>query len=198
MTDTRAEIEALLPAYVSGQLEPEERARVERALAEDPDLAEELRFVEALADGVRRTAEETAPPPGELGWYRLRRSVAEESGAAGGRSVLPWRPALAAAAVLVIAVQAGLLWQAHRPGDAAWESLSSDAAGVVQVRWAEDAAAGEIERLLRRHRLEIVSGPSASGVYRLRPAGDRDEAALRELVRRLRERGGVVAFAALQ
>lgn len=200
MSGQRDEIEALLPAYAAGRLDDRTRDRVERALEDDPGLVEELRFVRALAAGVQGLGAEE--PPGELGWHRLQRAVRAEHRPRGSRRAPPawfgWRPALAAAAVLVIALQGGLLWQAYRQQTAAYGPLASEAPGTLQVRWNADATAAEIRALLRDEGLEIVAGPSASGVYRLRPVDAGPPAERERRVERLRGRSGVVEFVAPQ
>ena len=192
--DARDEIEALLPAYAAGRLSADETERVERALREDPTLEDELRFVEALAEGVRRSA--ATPTPGDIGLQRLRRSLSTE--AKPQRQAFAWWPQVAVAALVVVALQGALLWQVTTPFEEPYEPLAGDAPGLIQVRFAPDAELGVIEGMLREEGLEIVSGPGAAGVYRLRPtddAADRDPAAL---VERLRARSALVTFAARQ
>lgn len=197
LNDERERIEALLPAYVTGRLGVDEAEQVERMLAQEQALADDYRFTRALADAIRSMPGRESP--GEPGLQRLRASLARETGQSGrGRGAITawWRPALAAAAVLVILVQGGLLWQAYRADTAEYAPLSDERAGVIQVRWQADATADEIRRLLRRHRLEVVAGPGASGVFRLRPTGPSADADLEALVARLRDRDAIVAFVA--
>lgn len=184
---TDRDIEELLPAYVNGTATPEERAAVERALADDPALADEKRFLEALQE---RLGARAARSPGELGWQRLRRDLRNEAPTAKRG---PWRQALAAAAAVVILVQGGLLWQAvgERPE---YRPLGSAARADLQVRFAPQATAAEIEAVLAEENLEIVSGPGAAGVYRL-DAVDED-ADLDALLARLANRDAVIAFVA--
>ena len=53
----RRAIEKLLPFHDSGTLDAEETARVERALAEDEGLRDELAFLHALREGVHASTE---------------------------------------------------------------------------------------------------------------------------------------------
>lgn len=189
----RREIEELLPAYVNGTLAPEQARRVETALRQDPALADECRFLETLRDGLRDDAETT---PGEMGWQRLRRSIERERAAspAPPRRTF-WRPAAVAAAVVIVA-QAALLWRAYEPAGPGYVPLAAERAGQIQVRFAPDASAAQINDLLADAGLEIVSGPGASGVYRLRLAEPADAAAVDAAIARLAERDAVIAHVA--
>ena len=190
---SRREIEELLPAYVNGSLAGPERETVERALADDPALQDELRFLEALQEEVQAGTPQSTP--GELGWQRLRRRIAETSAAHRGRRHGWWQAAAAAAAVVIL-VQGGLLWQAYDSGGAGYELLGGESAAQLQVRFAPRATAREIAALLTAEDLEIVSGPGAAGVYRLRSAGTATPAELDELARRLASEETVVEFVA--
>ena len=190
---SRREIEELLPAYVNGSLAVPDREIVERALADDPDLRDELRFLESLQDAL--SARATDPTPGELGWHRLRRGIAGTSAAPPGRRHW-WRQAAAAAAAVIILVQGGLLWQAYDGGGAGYELLGGESDAQLQVRFAPQATVRDIEALLTAEDLEIVSGPGAAGIYRLRTAGTATPAELDELASRLAGREAVVEFVA--
>ncbi|HSH43861.1 MAG TPA: hypothetical protein VK973_17195, partial [Arenicellales bacterium] len=113
----------------------------------------------------------------------------------GSLSARWWRPAMAAA-VLVIAVQTGLLintWQsedAYEPAGAAHERAA------IQLRFSPAATEADIRGLLGRVDVEIISGPGSVGVYRVAPvdAG----ADLEELAARLRAAEGIVSFAEVE
>jgi anti-sigma factor RsiW len=189
---SRREIEELLPAYVNGSLTEPDRDVVERALADDPALQDELRFLEMLQDGLKARA--AGPTPGGLGWHRLRRRIAGTSAAPPeGRHW--WRQAAAVAAAVIILAQGGLLWQAYDE-DAGYEMLAGESEAQLQVRFVPDASARQIAALLISEDLEIVSGPGAAGVYRLRTATSATPAEIDALVDRLAEHDAIVAFVA--
>jgi anti-sigma factor RsiW len=189
---SRREIEELLPAYVNGSLTEPDRDVVERALADDPALQDELRFLEMLQDGLKARA--AGPTPEGLGWHRLRRRIAGTSAAPPeGRHW--WRQAAAVAAAVIILAQGGLLWQAYDE-DAGYEMLAGESEAQLQVRFVPDASARQIAALLISEDLEIVSGPGAAGVYRLRTATSATPAEIDALVDRLAEHDAIVAFVA--
>lgn len=189
---SRREIEELLPAYVNGTLAQPDRDAVERALADDAALQEELRFLEALQGELKARA--AGPTPGSLGWHRLRRRIAETPAAPPERRHW-WRQAAAVAAAVLILAQGGLLWQAY-DGDAGYEMLGGASDAQLQVRFVPDATAREIAGLLAAEDLEIVSGPGAAGVYRLRTVTSATPAEIDALAVRLARHDTVVAFVA--
>ena len=64
------EMEDLLPFYVNGTLQADERTRVEAALSEDDGLRTELQFLQSLRSSVKHNAEAQARSSGELGETR--------------------------------------------------------------------------------------------------------------------------------
>lgn len=169
----RRDLEELLAFHANGTLTPGEAERVERALAEDPELASELALVRAVRAGLREATE--VPTAGELGWGRLRRDVRRERRRALiGRT---WRPALALAAGLALVIQAGLLFRLTSPVDPGAE-LAGGPTGHLQVTFVEEATEARIREVLREAGARIVDGPGAVGVYRLRlepaPATEED------------------------
>jgi anti-sigma-K factor RskA len=101
------EIRDLLPAYALGAVEPGEREQIEAALAVRPELREELAsytpVLEALALSVPQVQ-----PPSDLGARILRQAAPR---------VFPWRPFVAAAAVLVAVLGGVLIWQLSNQDD---------------------------------------------------------------------------------
>jgi anti-sigma factor RsiW len=155
----RREIEKLLPFFVNGSLDDDEVALVEQALERDESLRAERAFLEGLREAVRGGSE--AASAGEIGLARLRRSVrAEKRRTFAARA---WRPALAVAAAAVLMLQTVALLE--RPDEAA--HLAGGARADLQVAFAPDASADQIERLLREAGASIVGGPGAAGIYRL-------------------------------
>lgn len=186
---TEREIEELLPAYVNGTATAEERAAVERALAEEPALVEEKRFLESLGE---RLGQQAANSPGEMGWHRLRRDIRQPAPVRTPRTGW-WRQAVAAAAAIVIVVQGGLLWQTGEDAGG-YQPLGSEVRAELQLRFVPSASAAEIAALLAAENLEIVSGPGAAGIYRLDVVDD--DADVDALVERLAGHDDVVAFVA--
>lgn len=120
--DSLPEEAFLLPWYVNGTLDAEDRGRVEAALAQSAELREELELLRAVERSVVASTD-AMPDPDPDGFARLMARIDAEPqrtaqpAASQGRGLLArvagwfevsWRPAMAAAA-LVIAVQAAAI-----------------------------------------------------------------------------------------
>lgn len=194
----RLEREEELPFLVNGTLTAEEREALERALAEDPALADERAFLAQLRAAVRD--EGAALDPGDWPLRRALRTIERERREA--RRVHPvWR-ALAVAASLAVLVQAGVLVrQTLGPGPGArplgGEAVRSDRA-VLQIAFAPGASEAAVTALLAESRATIVDGPSAAGLYRvaLRDVAADDDAGAERARAALAARSDVVAHVA--
>jgi anti-sigma factor RsiW len=160
------EEELLLPWYVSGQLSPEERSRVETALDGSPALRRALEEERRLQAAV---ATAPLPEPTPMDPDALLASVAATE------SRMPrWiKPALAAAVLVAVVEGAALLWLAQ---PAVYRTASAPAPKilVVQTRYAvqfvEDASVAAIRAALAEAELGIVRGPLPDGAYILETA----------------------------
>ncbi|WP_420395567.1 hypothetical protein [Nioella sp.] len=179
---TNEQIHELLPFRANGTLQGADLAAVDAALAEDADLRAELAALTAIRDTMQ--AEEVASP-GEFGLARLMRDVDAEqrerlstpAPAAANDNVVPlmrlriWQ----VAAAVVLAVGIGFNLPQFGPGSAPMDSAepagftlaSGGAAADFTVVFAPDATEVELRALLLQAGLEIVSGPSALGIYGL-------------------------------
>jgi hypothetical protein len=174
------DIHELLPFRANGTLEGADLDAVDAALAEDADLRAELAALTAIRATMR--AEEVASP-GEFGLARLMRDVDAEARVAApvaaNDNVVPlsrlriWQ----VAAAVVLAVGIGFNLPQIGPGSAPMERAESEPAGFTlasggaaadfTVVFAPDATEAELRALLLEAGLEIVSGPSALGIYGL-------------------------------
>lgn len=160
---TRDEISALLPFLANGTLEGAERAEVEAAVAADPALQAELDALRAIRATMQ--AEDQGYSPGEMGLARLMREVPKEEPQKRVRRPWVWQ---AAAAVLLAVVVGQALLQDRGTVPGGFELVGSDAAPLT-VAFAPDTAESQLRELLLRAGVEIVAGPSALGLYRLKP-----------------------------
>lgn len=174
------DIHELLPFRANGTLDGADLAAVDAALAEDADLRAELAALTAIRATMR--AEEVASP-GDFGLARLMRDVDAETRVAApvaaNDNVVPlsrlriWQ----VAAAVVLAVGIGFNLPQIGPGSAPMERADSEPAGFTlasggaaadfTVVFAPDATEAELRALLLEAGLEIVSGPSALGIYGL-------------------------------
>ncbi|WP_071672427.1 hypothetical protein [Nioella nitratireducens] len=185
---TSETIHELLVFHANGTLDETERATVEAALADDAALRAELETLRAIRATMQA---DEVQSPGAFGLARLMRDVEAE-----GR-VAPAAPAetpsnvvsitrlrlwqVAAAVVLA----AGLGWNlvqmplgptatAPQMADplaeqapAGYSLAGGDSDAMFTVAFASDATEAEIRSLLVGAGVEIVSGPSALGLYGL-------------------------------
>lgn len=166
MSNAEQHPDDLLPWYVNATLDPQERQHVEAHLQGCERCRRELEFLRAVRETARQPGE---APPGELAWQRLKRDMRRERRPAAKRPW--WVPALATAAALVIVVQSVLLF--HYSSEELYEPAGSRAEGtIVQVKFNPDATERSIRRTLQDADAQIITGPSAAGVYRIRLGGE--------------------------
>jgi anti-sigma factor RsiW len=189
---THRELEDLLVSYVNGTASREESDRVQVAIKEDHAMAAEYRLLTALRSAVKVPSGDT---PGEFGLERFRRTLdrhlREE------RRVRFWRALTALAASLFIGV--AILHLVNPAGDeaAGYRALSAHGVGTLQLRFQDSATSAQMQDVFRDLQLDVVAGPSALGVYRVRLRENDTPATRDEALRQLRERVQVVEFAEL-
>lgn len=181
------DVDGLLPWYVTGRLEAADAARVEARLARNPDELRRLALVREeadesilaneairvrsayhanrlLAEVARREAPLTSAVAGL--WQRIGTMLALPSAGA-----VRWA---AAAAMLLIAVQAGALATliagspAARYAPASGSPATADQGAVALVVFAGHASAAAVVDLLAAHDISIVHGPDGSGAFTVR------------------------------
>jgi hypothetical protein len=193
VTDENAEfdpVESLLPWYASGKLAPEELQRVEKALAEMPELQrryalilEERAAVAALNEGLGapspRSREQLFARLESAGAEAPKRQLGLGDWLAGRFS--SWQPrslALAGmAAASVAMIEAGVLATmflgAPRQGTTyETASVSEKSSGgqcvFLLLAIAPEATAAQILRFLETYKASFVDGPAAGGIFRIR------------------------------
>ncbi|MEE7459812.1 hypothetical protein MPAR168_23400 [Methylorubrum populi] len=211
----RDEDELLLPWHVTGRLRPAEAARIESALARDPELARRLDLARAERDGTvavndglgapsakgrndlfaRIDADLAARERGPRGWLR-------RIGETLARLSPPMLAGSALAAGLLLVLQAGLLTGAWLGGATTYETASHEASGppmggtFLLVAFAPSATAAQITEALAETGLSVVDGPRAGGIYRLRLSEGTDgRGSPSAALDRLRAKPGLVVLA---
>jgi AcrR family transcriptional regulator len=208
------DIEALLPWYEKGTLPEKEARLVEDYLAGNPDRA---RFLALIREEMMETVEanERSGMPSSAAFNRLMDSIAAEPKArrmavrerAGGLfarlfglGASPWLVAGAAAACLVIMVQAaalGVLMMRGGPGDDPSRiTLASGPAGgsFALVRVKSEATIGDISTLLRSFNATIVDGPKPGGIYKLKLSSQElTGEQIEETLRQMRARSDIIS-----
>jgi hypothetical protein len=170
----------LLPWLVNGTLGDAEREAVEEHARACITCRRELREQQQLHAALR--ARRTADVSAEGGFERLNRELDGESERR--RTTLRYATAapFAIAAAAGLAVLAILLWFTPLPelADGGYSTLASTPAAegaLVDVVFADDTTAAEMQQLLDDIGGEIVAGPSQLGRYSVRVTGARADAA---------------------
>lgn len=170
MTDPKVtDIQELLPFWLNGSLDSEERLRVEAALAEDAALREEAEMLRAMRRSLKET-HDTHTGPGEFGLARLHRALDAER-ATTAQVLVSRRPVFWALGSAFAASLATVLVLGTGPSQApapVYEQASGEPAAVV-VSFSPNASVAEISELVRENGLTIIDGPSALGLFRLLP-----------------------------
>jgi hypothetical protein len=197
MTKETEENELLLPWLVNGTLSAEEKDRVESWLAANED-GEALRDFEATVR--KQVRAEQVGSPGAFGLRRLQKAIAEDRRAEASTTPVQsandnrwWKPAIAAAAMIILVQGGVILDQFSKPAEYQPLGVEQPAGVTLQVEFEPGATQQQISDLLRSLGISIVDGPAASGLYRLRL----DDSATRadSAVRSLQNATGIVRYA---
>ena len=180
-------IEALLPWYAAGTLDPDDVRRVEEALARRPELQASLRVIREDRDETI-ALNESLGAPSSRAWAKVLAAVEAAPrkpsltarlaafvglGAQPSPTRLAWATAAAAFVILLeSAAIVTMLPGAGGPGyRTASESPSAAAGAAVLVTFAPEARLDQVGQWLQERHATIVDGPRG-GFYRLR-VGDK-------------------------
>jgi hypothetical protein len=217
----REDIEALLPWHAVGTLSRRDSERVEQALAQDAELARRFELVrEEMVETIHLN--ETLGAPSARAAQRLFDAIESEQQQVpkrvAGFDLGGWLAGLVesfsprtlawagTAAAVAIVIQAGLLagvFLKDRQGGPSLASrnepaITASAPGsFALVRFNPAASAADLTRFFDEHKVSLVEGPRAGGIYRIRVSANtlgKDE--LTKLIARLAEDKNVVAFIA--
>jgi anti-sigma factor RsiW len=192
--EPQSEIEELLPWHAAGTLSRRDAARVEEALARDPELARRYELVREELEGTIHLNESLGAPSARASEALFAKIAAEPrrtalpplnlaarlSGFIAGFSPRTLAYA-AAAAVLAIVVQAGViggvLVHKHDGTSGGFRTASAPATqapvetgSYAMIRFAPQASAADITRFLETNKLTIAGGPMPGGMFRVRVA----------------------------
>jgi hypothetical protein len=209
-----ADFEKMLPWLVNGTLAEPERKALESALSQSKKLRQEKDFLSELQQQVKQ--QKMPDVPVEFAWQRMKRQIADEKqiknnhsdhtdnnskNAIKDNSVnadKKWRFVAMAASLLLIIQSSSLLvsWDQED----IYKPLSSDTSNTkinaarFTVQFADTATALEIQQLLRKHQLSLISGPSSIGLYQVSgPNESRDNA--EKILTQLKSQSDVISHA---
>jgi len=188
MNDSAQHPEDLLPWYVNGSLSAAEQQRVEAHLQECGTCRAEVELLRAMRDVSKQVTE---PVPGQFAWQRLQRDIRQQDKTVTKRQW--WVPSLAAAALLVIAIQGVLLFNVTRQ-DGYGLAGHAPPGTVVQVKFNPEATEKSIRAALQGVGGEIVTGPSAAGIYHIQLADSADDPELQARIERLQAQRDVIDY----
>ncbi len=188
MTKVQQHPEELLPWYVNGSLPENEMRQVEAHLAQCPVCEREAALLSAMREQAKENVEDI---PAEFAWQRLRRDMHCNHGRSGVKRSW-WVPSLAAAAVLTIAIQTVVLYNVTERGDGYGLAGDRMQGEIIQVKFNPEVTEKELRRVLQAAGAEIVTGPSAMDVYRIRLV--KADGSLQERIIDLRSRHDVFDY----
>jgi hypothetical protein len=185
-----SEIELLLPWYAAGTLDARESQQVERALANDPELAARYEWVRVELEQETLVSEAAGEPSARdvktlfaridaLPAHKSRASIdlgarfAEFLAALSPRTLAWSAMAAALAIVLQAGFLAGIMLKEKSPGGYETASAPANISGegsYVLLRFQPQASAADVANFLETNKLSIVGGPSTGGLYRVRVA----------------------------
>ncbi len=151
--------------YVQNRLSSDRRAAFEAHMKTDPQLASEVKMMQAVRVELSQEGEALE---GASGWERLSSSIdASRAPANDNRAPIRQLFQMAAAAVLAVGVwHFGVAPSLN--GGGPYETVSEVAGGpLLQVVFAGNAPLGEVTALLDQFEGQIIAGPTALGGYRV-------------------------------
>lgn len=172
----------LLPWYINGTLDAQQRADVEALLTRSENARQQLAELRSLATAIKNQEKECNSEfatANELGWVRLERAVRNESNSLKRDW---WRPTLAGAAAIILALQVTIISRDDLSSDSNinWTTLGANqtlnstgsqtvitSAHRVQVRFVEKASWKDIQGLLVSLNARLIDGPSTLGVVHM-------------------------------
>jgi hypothetical protein len=156
-----------------GRLSEEACAEVEAAARADAAISEELAYYKGLV-GAGELGSVHEASPGELGWARLSRELDGLEGAqdlperAANDNSRLWKFAAIALGILAIGQFSSSFIGSPAQDTARYVPVTETGAEfVAQIAFAENVSEKAVRDLLVAVEADIVSGPSALGIYRL-------------------------------
>lgn len=169
MSNLDDKISLMIPSYLNGTLSDAETQEVDNYAAQNPDVAADIEFQRKLKEAVKPA--DTDFVPGELGWAKLSKAMQEAETLAANDN--PKRPKFwqVAAAILAVAVigQAGMIgtMMSGEKSDAKYVTVSETPVldDTIKLSFKSDITAKEMTDILTGIKGNIISGPSALGLY---------------------------------
>ena len=191
MTPETPHPDDLLPWYVNGSLSATELADVESHIKDCKQCQQEITLLQAMQEVA---GQEVDALPTEFAWQRLRRDIRQLPVDEKIRTKNFWPWAAATAAMLIIVVQTAIIVDLGQL-ESTYTLAGLQAQGAIaQVRFHPESTEEDIRAALLAVEAEIVAGPGASGIYRIRLADDKDDPVFEQKLRVLSRQSDLVQF----
>jgi hypothetical protein len=190
--------EELLPWYATGQLDPDEHARVERHLSSCAHCRRQLAFERRMVDEFAALSPEI-----DAGWARLKQRIERAEPLrpnAVARPAERWRDRVASAAspiwqtvsrpriaafamaqLAFVIIAGAILLSLSRPSYRALGSAPAPQSANVIAIFRADTTESQLRELLQENRASLVGGPTPTDAYLLSVPGPSRQAALQRL-----------------
>lgn len=157
-----------LPWLINGKLEAERKKLLENLVSENSAVMSERDFLMSLQNSLKQ--QEYPVTPKDFMWAKIDREIKQYKQISRFKY---WKGG-AIAAALLLAVQSAYVLIQQKSSPDIYQPLGSQqtAYPVLKIRFVANAKQGDIQALLQKHQLTIVSGPNAAGIYSLTTQGD--------------------------
>jgi hypothetical protein len=202
--------EMLLPWYAAGTLGPHATRQVESALAHNVALRRQYELIREELTETIRLNESLGAPTARVG-ERLKGALVadaatplrKKNASTRWRRPRSWLLGLSPhglkwsvpIAVLALLLQVGLIGDLSglfRISDGVDRKPANDVYAFVS--FAPEAGSSDITRFLHAHRAQVVEGPRANGIYKIRVEGSLSEDDVAALLEDIRQPNDVVRF----
>jgi hypothetical protein len=125
--------------------------------------------------------------PQEFSWHRFRRDIRQHRPSSKTSGTHKWwQPAVGIAAAVIITLQTVVIFDLNRDTGTYEQSGYQYDSMVIQIRFNPLATEAQLREMLLRVDAEIVSGPSAAGLYRIRLSNQNNDTSAAEKIEALK------------
>lgn len=187
----------LLAFYVNGTLTDAERHKVELHISACERCQKELALLHTMRDVTR--LQQANDFPKEFAWQRLRRDINQQDNISiSSRPRVWWRPAIGIAAALVITLQAVVIFNLKTDIDTYGQAGYQYDGVIIQIRVNPKATEAQLREMLLKIDAEIVSGPSAAGLYRVRLSSRKNDPAVAKKIKVLKANDKLILYVGME
>ena len=182
-----------LAFYVNGTLTDDEQDKVESHLGGCERCQKELALLRTMRDVTRQQQEKALPQ--EFAWQRLKRDIKQQdSTSIASRSRAWWKPAIGIAAALIMTLQAVFIFNLKNDIETYGQAGYQYGGVVMQIKVNPKATEAQLRELLLKIDAEIVSGPSAAGLYRIRLSDQKNDPEVAEKIKALKDHDKLILY----